>query len=340
MGEQPLQLFGVCRRETAAAGAAPAAPAAGVGPMAAVEAGPLAAVVGPDSAPPPRGKEELLRRLLHHQEVIEAVMRHGDVLPARFGTVASAGEVRRLLDCSYDRLGRELDRFAGLVQMEVSATWDLASTIAAVAAEPAIVATREAAAAAPDPAAARLALGQQVAARLAERRAEHEQWLRSTLAGLARDLQSNPLLSDELALNVAVLVERGRLGDLDAALSRFDEATGGRLQVRVVGPLPPYSFATVGVERFDAGRLRAARELLGIDGELTEAAVVAGYRRRSVRLHPDRHPGDADASARFAALAAARTDLLACCREAVPGAEPGSLLVLTVDRAAEPLGVA
>jgi len=43
-------------------------------------------------------------------------------------------------------------------------------------------------------------------------------------------------------LNVALLVERGKQRELDAAVTKLGEEVASRMTVRYVGPQPPYSF--------------------------------------------------------------------------------------------------
>jgi hypothetical protein len=45
------------------------------------------------------------------------------------------------------------------------------------------------------------------------------------------------------ALNVAFLVERGNLAAFDAAVERLSEAQAADTEFKLLGPLPPYSFA-------------------------------------------------------------------------------------------------
>ena len=45
-------------------------------------------------------------------------------------------------------------------------------------------------------------------------------------------------------------------------------------------------------------------------GSLTRAEVESAFRRRALECHPDKHPGDATAARRFAALQAALAKVL------------------------------
>lgn len=291
----------------------------GRAPVTAIAVGGAAAIVGRHAGPHLGGlpQPELFRRLTIHQRVIEEVMERGDVLPARFGTVlASDDEVRSFLTRWGALVRDSLVRFSGLIEVETAATWDLERALALAARHPDVVAAKESAEQAPheERFARQVMVGQAVKRALDQRRAQYQEKLLREVGTLARGIQPNPVLTDELVFNVAFLLERQALPAFDAAVERLDEALAGCLSLRRIGPLPPYSFATVSVTRFDARRLAAGRALLGLPGEISEEAVLASYRQLARQAHPDQNPDDPSAAERFAALGAARADLLAYCR--------------------------
>jgi hypothetical protein len=150
---------------------------------------------------------------------------------------------------------------------------------------------------------------------------------------LAERVQPNVLLSDELVFNVAFLVPRSAMAKFEAAIDRLDAELAGSYLLRIIGPLPPYTFGTVSIIRFDSERLAAGRALLGLAGEISEQAVLTSYRRLARQFHPDCQLAGTDAAQRFAALNAARSDLLAYARGRTCGdAADGSALMVTVGR--------
>jgi hypothetical protein len=59
------------------------------------------------------------------------------------------------------------------------------------------------------------------------------------------------------------------------------------LTCRFVGPLAPYSFATVEIEIVEAAALTKAMRLLGVGPGLSAAQVRLAYRRAAKSVHPD-----------------------------------------------------
>ena len=268
----------------------------------------IAAVVGPSDLDDYQGlgREELVKVLLEHQRVVEEVMSAFPVLPAKFGTVlADEARVTDLLTRGHDLLRGELDRLAACVQMEVVVQWDLEQVFAELGRDARIAEVRAAAAAAPaaDAEAMRILLGQTVQTLLEERRAALRERLLPRLQEAGREVHANPCMDDKMILNLALLVdEPGRLR-LDALLPELDDELEGSLDFRCVGPLPPYTFATLEVESPSFADTERARGLLSLPAEVTGRQVKEAFRRLASRLHPDVNPDAAGSEKAMAELA-------------------------------------
>ena len=176
-------------------------------------------------------------------------------------------------------------------------------------------------------------VGQLVKQALDQRRALLPGEAPAEVGPLAKGVQPNALLADELVFNVAFLLERQALPDFDAAIERLDAALAGcsRSPYR---PASPYSFATVSVTRFDAGRA---------GGGPCRCSACRGNLRggRAVELPAARPPGaprsQPDRAQRGGTLrraGAARADLLAYCRSRGrrTGPDGDSSLMVTIVR--------
>jgi len=342
MPDGKTYLYGVASAEAAQALLRPLGLPDGQAPVTTIASGGVAAIVSRYDGPPPASlpQPELMRQVTIHQRVIENVMEHGDILPTRFGTVLdSPDEVRSFLGHWGQTVAESLSRFSRMVEVEVAASWDLKRTLAGIAQDPEVVAAKAAAQQAPaeNRTAQQIRVGQLVKQQMDRLRAAYKEKLLHEVCPLAADTQPNALVADELVFNVAFLLPRRAQSAFDAALERLDAATAGEISLRQVGPLPPYSFATVSVTRFDECRLAAGRALLSLPGEITEEAVLASYRRLARQCHPDQNAADPAAAKRFAALSAARSDLLSYCRvRAQAGSDGGPALALTIGRIGGP----
>ncbi|MBI4770544.1 MAG: GvpL/GvpF family gas vesicle protein [Chloroflexi bacterium] len=228
----------------------------------------IAAVVGSSPLADYRGlkRDQAARYLIAHQRVVETVMQAFPVLPVKFGTVLP-GEtwVLRLLAQGERLFHASLERLAGWVQMEVVVLWNLQQVFQEVGQElRSNVETFQRSNVAD---AERVAIGRMVQASLERRRAALRDRLLPSLREVAPDLLVNPLMDDSMVANVALLVDGAGKAALDQRLALLDEEFGGRLTFRCVGPLPPYSFATVEVQLPSFEAVDDARRRLGLGEE-------------------------------------------------------------------------
>lgn len=270
----------------------------------------IAAVVGPSELADYRGlgREHLGRVLIAHQRVVEGVMRTLPVLPAKFSTVLPDEQrVPELLARGHGVFRRTLDDLADHAQMEVVVQWDLQSVFAEIGRDEDIVRLKAAAAAA-DPnhvLVARIALGQAVQAMLEERKEAIAASLLPRLRGLAHDSIVNPVMDDNMVLNVALLLDTAGQARLDALLPELDAELGGKLSFRCVGPLPPYSFHVLEVLTPGFAEIDGARRLLELPEEVTARDVKRAYYRLAGEAHPDQNPEAPDAEERMTELSRA-----------------------------------
>lgn len=251
-----------------------------------------------------RSKEETIQRLLTHQRVIEQVMKRQTVLPVKFGTVcASLDEVRALLSQGCHQFREALEWIEDKVEVEVAATWDLNRVLREVAATEEILRFKEEISAKQSPLLeSSVQLGKLVKAMIDRRRDCYREQMIDCLKPIAVDVQANVLVSEALVLNVAFLINKADQDELDGRVRYLDDLFHGEMDFRVIGPLPPYSFAAVEIARPDLSRIEEARQLLSLEGAVSEPEVRKAYRRRAAEIHPDCSPPGAADSRDFARL--------------------------------------
>jgi len=257
-----------------------------------ITAGPYAAVVGdgPKLENQGRSREELVLQLLAHQKIVEQIMLAAAVLPVKFGTIVpdDAG-VRSFLERGGPAYDAAFERLAGCVQMEILVKWDVEAVFAEIAKEDAIIGLKEKwklHIGAPEDA-LRFAIGKLVKQSLDRRRATLAASLSEALRVVAVDAIANPATADEIVLHLALLIKSDQMAALDRCLETLDAAHGGRLTWRCVGPLAPYSFATVEIEIVERAALTKAMRLLGVGPSSSVAQVRLAYRRAAKSVHPD-----------------------------------------------------
>jgi hypothetical protein len=188
--------------------------------------------------------------LRDHWRVLEEASAHATVLPVRFGTVMAddGAVVEQFLEPSHDELAAQLAAMAGKVQLTVKGFYDEEALMAGVVAgSPAIARLRERVNGLPEAAAyyKRIELGQLVAAEVERTRERDAQAILERLEPIALAARLEPASAADAAVNAAFLVDEGRVDEFSEAVARLGRELAGRIRLRYVGPLPPYSFTDV-----------------------------------------------------------------------------------------------
>lgn len=208
-------------------------------PLRLVGEGRVIAVVS-DAPPQLRARR---RDLMAHQDVLLRLSDSGPVLPMRFGAIAPDEEsVRAQLSGSQAELLATLSRLEGAVEINLKALPAQNALAAVVAEEKNVRRLREAARRRPDYE-ANVRLGEAVATALSRRAADAGKKILHKLTPMARAVVPGPEVHG-CALNVSFLVDRSESDTFRATAQRFADAHRERVELRVAGPLPCYSFVS------------------------------------------------------------------------------------------------
>ena len=273
-------------------------------------------------------KEEVVRCLLAHQVVVEHAARGHTVLPVKFGTVlATSDEVGSLLSQGHSQFVEALAWIRDKVEIEVTATWDKQQIFQEISTEPEIIRASKAIAGKPEQQTLQeqIQLGRIVKASMDKHRSSYREQMIDFLTPVAIDIQPNPMVSDEMVMNVAFLVEETNQEEFDSCVKQLNDLFDNQINFRIIGPLPPYSFATVEVTRPNLEKIEAARQLLHLGKTFSELEVRKAYRHLAAENHPDHRAGDELAKAQFVKLHQASEMLIAYCRG--QGESDGNLLI-------------
>jgi hypothetical protein len=205
--------------------------------------GGLAAVV----SDAPEGLKPKRKHLLAHQNVLAEAGAAGAVLPMRFGSVAPDDDtVTGVLAERADHYKERLRALEGKVEYNVKATHDEEAVLHRVMSESPELrslaeANRQSGGGSYDD---RLRLGEMVVAAVKAQEADDAAELRRVLEPAAADVSVGPESTGWLA-NVSFLVDRKSAEDFLAVVEEARRAHP-HIELRVNGPLPPYSFVEPG----------------------------------------------------------------------------------------------
>jgi hypothetical protein len=217
----------------------------GAGARAVAHAG-LAAIVT-DAAGEVRAAA-LMRR---HWDVLEAVAATCTVVPVQFGT-AMLGDDAVATEFLAPRREQLLAQLASLddkVQLSLKGAYDETRLLRSVVeGSPAVARLREQVRGLSEEAGRyeRIRLGELVAAEVERVREQDAGRLHAQLDPLALAASREAAGGLQTAVNSAFLVERARMAEFAGAVDAAAAELGDRVELRLLGPLPPYSFVDEG----------------------------------------------------------------------------------------------
>jgi Gas vesicle synthesis protein GvpL/GvpF len=233
-GRPAVYVYGVTT-ETAA----PSVDGVASAPVRALSHGGLVALVSSISRTELRAAD-----LRAHWRVLEHAFEDSTVLPVRFGTVMEDdGEVRdRLLDANRERLTELLRTMDGLVQVNVKGRYDEEALLRSILRDAPALSTLRDRANRSGALADQVALGQRVEREIDARRAGDTATVLDALEGRAVATREEQVSHPD-AFNLAFLIPRGEIDAFGEGLPAVQDAIGDRIEIRYVGPAPPFSFA-------------------------------------------------------------------------------------------------
>jgi hypothetical protein len=192
-------------------------------------------------------REDTMRYLLQHQEVLEAAMMHTTVLPVKFAALAPHEDaVRCVLIEGRDVFAAQLKEFTDHLQIEVVVQWRFEQVLAELATTKDIAELRERADASGGEDESKR-FDQALKAALERRRALLNEEICGVLGTVATDMAAGTPKNDCEAANVSLLLNKTDMGSLEGMLNRLDAEMAGEVDFRATGPQPLSNFATIEV---------------------------------------------------------------------------------------------
>jgi len=188
--------------------------------------------------------------MLTHQKVIEEVMKEFDsVLPVRFGTIAStADEIRNLLDRRYREFKTALKDMDHKIELGVKGLWrNMDLIFNEIVEENGTIKSLKAAIAkaGKTDTQAKMDLGRMVKQALDKKKEEQAEEIVSKLKRTAYDYKLNSTTGDEMFVNGAFLVDKGREKECDNIMDDLSDKYKDRIQFMYAGPLPVFNFVNI-----------------------------------------------------------------------------------------------
>ncbi|MCJ7728846.1 MAG: GvpL/GvpF family gas vesicle protein [Sedimentisphaerales bacterium] len=188
--------------------------------------------------------------MLTHQKVIEEVMKEFDgVLPVRFGTIASgADEVRNLLDRRYREFKTALRDMGHKVELGVKGIWkNMDAIFSEIVKENEAISNLKAALAErnSNDLQAKMGLGRMVKKALDAKKEKQAEEIVDRLRRTSYEHKLNDTIGDEMFMNTAFLVDKGREKEFDNIIEDLSDEYKDRVRFMYAGPLPVFNFVNI-----------------------------------------------------------------------------------------------
>ena len=189
--------------------------------------------------------------MMAHQKVLEKVMTEFDsVLPVRFGTIASsADETRNLLDRRCKEFKNALRDMDHKIELGVKGLWlDMNTIFKEITEEKKDIQRlkkkieKEAKSKNVE---AKMEVGKMVEAALQKKKEKESERIVDALRRTAFEHKLNRTTGDEMFMNAAFLVDKGREKEFDNIMDDLSEEFKDRIKFVYAGPLPLFNFVNI-----------------------------------------------------------------------------------------------
>jgi hypothetical protein len=206
-----------------------------------IESGDIAALV---AAGPERATRDIV---LGHGRVLEAVLESSPVVPLQFGMVVTDDDAVRgeILEAHHDELAGFLDRLEGRVQMTLKVYYHEDVVVAEIlSSNPKLAELRAAIQGRTEDESRkqRIALGEGINAAMDKRRQRDGEAILERVRPFADAISLEPPEDELMVAHVALLLQRDRLEEFDAAVEELAQPNVELMRFRLLGPMPAYNF--------------------------------------------------------------------------------------------------
>lgn len=233
-------------------------------------------------------KEETIKELVSHQQMIEKIMSESPILPVKFGTILEDEEkVACALEKGYFFLRNALRKIEDKIELDLVCFWN-EQKAAQMAFQESKKVKNFYKKITGDGVEEKIALGKLVADYLASKKEKISLQILKALEKETVERCTHALADVNMLVNQAFLVEKKKQKAFNHALNQLDSRFAHLLNFRLVGPLPPYSFTTLVIESLDEREVEKARKTFKLNGELSMEKLKQTYDALAMKLHPDK----------------------------------------------------
>jgi len=255
-------------------------------------------------------EEELRDWLEVYQQTNIDIFRHCTMLPLRFGTmVGHKAEVEDFVSVSYMHLKWALGSLRGKAEFAVHLSWDLNAVLQEIGSDTQWLSEAKESIELSD----KLEIGSLLFKAADAKKKEITNSVHSRLSEISLDSSEGRSVDESIIMNRSYLIEKAAEETFDKVMEELAKEGESYLSIKYMGPMPPYSFAPLEFKLGNFELIDEARRRLSLPEHAGFEDVKSSYRRLSLEHHPDKNPGDEQASERFRQINEAYRILEAYC---------------------------
>ena len=239
---------------------------------------------------------ELLRNwLMAYQQTNINIFNRGTILPLRFGTMVNQEEeIEKFLASNYIHIKWTFDKLRGKAEIIVHLSWDLTAVLQEISQDKQWLDNTQSINSTDT-----VEIGRLLFLAVDAKKREIVDSVHHKLLAVSLDFSDGKCTDEQIIMNRSYLIERAAEQLFDEALMELARKNKSYLNLKCIGPLPPYSFAPVEFKRGNFELINEARRKLLLLEQASFKEIKASYRRLSLKYHPDKNPGDQQSSERF-----------------------------------------
>lgn len=237
---------------------------------------------------------ELLGHLLvHHQKTVENLQSRGFsmIIPMRFGKVMQTKkDVEKILTNGYDLIMSTFEKIENMIEIDVVATWaDFTQILQEMSTHPDIVAMKAELQnnSSKQIQVSQVSIGMLVQKLIKAKNSLVELNILHQLSAIYKDMKTHEVMDDQMVTNSAILIKKENQLRFEQLVVSIDQEFQGKLNIKMVGPLPCYSFFTLDVDELNPVHVFNAKAELGLNDFTTENEIKKAYFEKAKLFHPD-----------------------------------------------------
>jgi len=255
-------------------------------------------------------EEELKDWLEAYQQTSIDILRHCTMLPLRFGIMVDRKEdVEEFLSASYMHLKWALGSLRGKAEFAVHLSWDLNAVLQEIGSDTQWLSEAKESIELSD----KLEIGRLLFKAADAKKKEIVDSIHRKLSEVSSNSSEGRSADESIIMNRSYLIEKAAEETFDKVMEELGQEGESYLSIKYMGPMPPYSFAPLEFKLGNFKLIDEARKRLSLPEHAGFENIKSSYRKLSLEHHPDKNPGDEQASERFRQIDEAYRILAAYC---------------------------